>query len=354
MPFDRPALAALRARVRQDIRARVPGTDPLLRRSNLGVLADVEAGLAHLLYGRLAWCFDQVFPDTAETAFLDRWAAIWGVERLLATHATGRVSWPANPGAAIAPGSLATRGDGVVFAIPTGGSESGGEIEVDVAAVDAGVAPNTAPDVEMTLATVPAGVSPLGAVVAPGIAGGADDEADAALRARLLLRIRMPPRGGAASDYVQWALEVAGVTRAWVSPLELGAGTVVVRFMMDAVRASAQGIPESGDVALVQAHINAVRPITADVTVLAPTPLPVDVTIASLDPDTPATRGAIEDELLDLFVRIAEPGGTLLPADLVRAASAAAGVRRFDLTTPASPVTPAGGEIAVLGTVSWT
>ena len=56
-------------------------------------------------------------------------------------------------------------------------------------------------------------------------------------------------QGGAEVDYVQWALGVPGATRAWCYPLEMGMGTVTVRFMMDNLRADEDGFPRQGDVA---------------------------------------------------------------------------------------------------------
>ena len=45
-------------------------------------------------------------------------------------------------------------------------------------------------------------------------------------------------------DYVAWATEVPGVTRAWCSPNGMGAGTVVVRFVRDD---DDDPIPDSGE-----------------------------------------------------------------------------------------------------------
>ena len=80
--------------------------------------------------------------------------------------------------------------------------------------------------------------------------GGTDEETDEELRARVLRRIRQPPMGGDAYDYVAWALAVPGVTRAWCSPLEMGIGTVTVRFMMDDLRADNDGFPIADDIAV--------------------------------------------------------------------------------------------------------
>src|SRR4029450_10090670 len=89
MPFDRPTLAELRDRIRRDFNARLPGADALLRQSNLSVIADVLAGLSTLHYGYQVWLSQHLFPDTAETAFLERWASVWGVTRRPATAAFG-------------------------------------------------------------------------------------------------------------------------------------------------------------------------------------------------------------------------------------------------------------------------
>jgi uncharacterized phage protein gp47/JayE len=353
MPFPRPTLDELRLRVRQDLMNRLPGTDAMLRWSNLRIIADVEAGTVHLLYGRLVWSFEQLFPDTAEGPFLDRWASIWGVPRRPATAAFGPVQFTANTGTVYPAGAVVQRIDGVQFAVLADSFESLGLINVTVQAVNPGAAGDTEPGTELTAVNTVTGVNPRGTVGTSGLVGGADLESDELLRERLLLRIQSPPHGGTATDYVQWALEVPGVTRAWCYPIELGPGTVVVRFMMDGVRAPAQGIPEPGDVTLVQAHIDSVAPVTAVVTVQAPVPLPVDITIGGLEIDSIDTRAAINAELLDFFVRTGAPGVEVYPSQIVGAINAAPGVQRFRLVDPITSIGPAVGEIAILGTLSF-
>src|SRR3546814_16959671 len=70
----------------------------------------------------------------------------------------------------------------------------------------------------LTFSSPIAGVHAVAAVAVGGLAGGADEEADDALRARLIGRIQKPVSGGKKTDYEVWALEVAGVTRSWVYP----------------------------------------------------------------------------------------------------------------------------------------
>ncbi|MGH9349377.1 MAG: baseplate J/gp47 family protein, partial [Vicinamibacterales bacterium] len=170
------------------------------------------------------------------------------------------------------------------------------------------------------------------------------------LRIRLLDRMRQPPHGGAAADYAMWAKDVAGVTRAWVYPLELGAGTVTVRFVRDD---DAGGIiPDAGEVAAVQTYINERRPVTAAVTVVAPVAVPLAFTI-EITPDTSAIRAAVQAELEDLLERDAEPGGTILLSQIKVAIGAAAGVDDFVVTVPAGNVAHSTGQIATMGTITW-
>lgn len=63
--------------------------------------------------------------------------------------------------------------------------------------------------------------------------GGADIETEEDFRSRGLLAWQNPPQGGSDADYKKWALEVSGVTRAWVKRRLNGAGTVGVYIMCD-------------------------------------------------------------------------------------------------------------------------
>jgi hypothetical protein len=89
MPFERPTLAELRARRKADVAAAVPGADPLLPVSNLGILADILAEGFNGQYGYLDWIARQAVPFTATDEAFEGWAALKGVTRKPATKATG-------------------------------------------------------------------------------------------------------------------------------------------------------------------------------------------------------------------------------------------------------------------------
>jgi uncharacterized phage protein gp47/JayE len=352
LPFSRPTLSQLRDRAFSYLDDRVEGGDSRLRRSFLNVLALALAGLVHGLYGFLEFMFRQCFPDTAEAEYLARWASIWGVIRKAATKATGTTQATGTNGSSIASGTELTRSDGVRFKTTALATISGGIANLAIEALDVGIAGNTLTGALLTFVSTPSGVNATTTVQSPGLSGGADTEDDESLLGRLLDRIQTPPQGGSAEDYVTWALEVAGVTRAWCYPMELGTGTVTVRFMMDDTYAN--GIPLAGDVTTVQNYIDARRPVTADVTVVAPTAVPLAFTIDLLANDTPAIRAAVEAELKDMLRRDAVPGGTILISHIREAISIATGETDHVLTVPAGNVTHTTGQIATMGTITWT
>ena len=241
--------------------------------------------------------------------------------------------------------------DGVQYFTTTDATVAGGSATAPVQASVAAAAGNRAAGQGLTLVSPIAGVQPL--ATAGELSGGADVETDEALLARLLQRVQTPPQGGAASDYVAWALAVPGVTRAWVYPKELGPGTVTVRFVRDLDGTGAAIIPDAPEVATVQAYIDARSPVTANLTVVAPTAVPLNFTITGLVPDTAAVRAAVQAELQDLLLREAVPGGTLLLSHIRAAISAAAGEADYTLTVPSADVTRTTGQLTTMGTITW-
>lgn len=150
-------------------------------------------------------------------------------------------------------------------------------------------------------------------------------------------------------DYVAWALQVPGVTRAWVYPKEQGAGTVVVRFVRDE---DASPIPDAGEVAAVQQKLDALRPVTANLTVVAPLAVLQNFSI-QLTPDTPATRAKVAAELADLYRQEAVPGGTMLLTHQREAISIAEGETDHVLISPAANQTHLAGQLPMLGNITW-
>lgn len=355
MPFERPTLPDLIERVSTDIASRLPGSSTsLLRRSLAGILARAEAGAVHSLYGYLDFIARQALPDTAEDEYLVRWANIWLTQgRKPATYAAGgnAVQVTGTTGLVLPSGTMFVRSDGVQFASTAELVLSGATGLVSVEASAPGSASNTAAGVSLRLLQPVTGFASSALVVAPGIAGGVDQESLDQLRARMLKRIQQPPQGGSASDYESWALEVPGLTRAWVYPMKLGPGTVTVIIAND--EGTTAPIPDASVVAAAKAYIEERRPVTAEVFVVAPTVLAVPMSI-KLSPNSTATQTQVRAELEDLFLRESEPGGTILISKIREAVSVAPGVLDSEVVSPAGNVTAGTGQIPVVGTITWS
>jgi len=350
MSLSRPTLTELVDRARSDLDARLVGADSRVRRSTLDVLARTHAGGLHGLYGYLDYIANQVLPDTADGEHLGRWASIWGVNRKSAVAAQGQVLLGGVNGTVVPAGAVLQRADGLEYEVQVNATVIGGTATPLVEALTAGAASLADEGVKLTLVSPIAGVVSEGLVGEGGLTGGADEEADEDLRVRLLERIREQPQGGSTDDYVRWAKEVAGVTRAWVYPGWTGVGRVGVAFVMDGRE---DIIPTVDDVAAVTAHIEPLRPVTARLVAFAPVAAPLALTI-NLTSGSAPTKAAIAAEVTDFLRREAEPGSTINISRLREAVATGAGGEDHELVTPAANVPNDPGEIAILGAITWT
>ncbi len=343
MSFSRPSLSTLRSRIAADVSGRLLDGSPLRSRSVLSVLVYVWAGACHLMYGALQWYFSQFWIKTAEKEYLERKASTWGITRKAGARAVGQVTFS---GSGIVPAGSVLRNDsGILFTVDADVSVPGTGM---VTASETGSASNLERGETLTLVQAVAGVS--GSAVVVSMTGGVDAETDDELRNRVLTALRNPPMGGSAADYVTWALEVPGVTRAWCYPLYLGLGTVGLSFVCDGQDDSP--LPDEEMVRRVQEYIEECKPVTADVMVFAPRAVPVDIRLRIV-PDTSAVREAVKAELHDLFTREAEPGVTLLKSHIDEAVSITSGEEDHLLLEPAVNIVPASGELPVLRNVTF-
>lgn len=362
MPFERPTLDTLIERVDSSIKGTLNITT-VLRRSFIGVISRAIAGMSHLMLGFLTWVARQVFPDTAELEYLDRWASIWGVTRNEATFAQFTIQFTGTDGGVIPAGTVLQRDDGTQYETDAEGTIAAGVVSVQVTAVESGS------NGDMEIAQTMNLVSPIAnvdseATITAIVTDADDTESDDSLRERLINRLQLPPLGGSANDYLQWQREVTGVTRAWVLPLQFGPGTVGCSFVVDNEDPI---IPVPAKVAEVQEYIDELKPVTALVTVFAPTEAPIELNI-SIKPNTTAVQDSITAQLEDLILRDANlagsykgPGetydGSLLLSKIRQAVSLGVGLEDYEINTingiaPAN-VVPSDGELITLGTITW-
>lgn len=97
-----------------------------------------------------------------------------------------------------------------------------------------------------------------------------EEESDEQLRKRALDRIRQQGAGGNIADYVAWAQELEGVATASAVALGRGPGTVDVYYSPAADAPANIG-------QILQAHLEGLRPVGADVQVILAQPVAVTV-----------------------------------------------------------------------------
>lgn len=351
MPFLTPDYQAVRDAILRDIANLLPeastGAD-----SDYAIRANAVGAAIEGLYQHQQWLARQILPDTADADFLERWTSLYGLIRKPAAAATGSLNFSGTPGSAIAIGTEAKTVSGVAFVTTVGGViGGGGTVDLAAQAVVPGIAGNQTAATALTLTAAPAGV--LSNASIQTMTGGTDTESNAELLARLLTRIQQPPHGGAAHDYVAWALEVAGVIHAYVYPLRRGLGTV------DVVITASGGLPSAPLIASTQTHIDGQRPVTADCLVLGPTAVPVAVTAAlTLSGTTLAAASATINAGLTAYFATLKPGDTAYRNRIAALIADTAGVVDFNLTAPAANVATlvdsTHTELATLGAVTLT
>lgn len=130
------------------------------------------------------------------------------------------------------------------------------------------------------------------------IISGTEVETDEGLRNRLYVKIQLPSTSGNVYDYLNWALNVEGVGNAKVFPLWNGPGTVKV-LVIDSDMEIDNTLENK-----VYDYIETVRPIGADVTVISPSALNIDIS-ANIELDGSRDIGEVitefENKLREYF-----------------------------------------------------
>ncbi|EAA8715995.1 baseplate J/gp47 family protein [Salmonella enterica subsp. enterica serovar Pomona] len=380
MPYQRPVLSELRSRNRQFITSELKNTGELLRFSNLRILADMDAGMSHLHFAYLDWIARQSNPFTAEDEWLAAWGALKNVYRKDASAATcpNVMFKRGNEGAVIPSGSLLNRNTGVQYRLDhvvTIGADKTGTGSITAVLPEIGssltVADGNAPaGTTLTLDCAIDGVDSA-AVAVEAISGGANMESPEAFRQRVLQAYQSVAEGGSEDDYRRWALEVPGVTRAWVSPRLLGAGSVGLYFMCDGDDRTNHGFPvgtdgvatketyhygkATGDQLRVADYIFPLRPATTLVWACSPLQNVIDFDIGGI-PDVGAdVVAAIESAIDEVFFDDGVPGGKIFLSDLSLAIGAIDGTRGFVLNQPSGTyIQLKAGALPVRGQIRFT
>ncbi|MCB6182303.1 baseplate J/gp47 family protein [Leeia sp. TBRC 13508] len=332
--FNPPSLDTIRQNWLRDLLSANPAAATDSDSDNY-IRATVIASAIEGLYEHQSWIFKQIFPDQADVEYMEMHAARKGLSYKAATYATGFVTFTGQSGSVIPVGTQLKRADDTAYQTTAAATIDGsGTCTVAAQAVTAGANGNASTGVLLTVQSAPSGVQ--SQAVISSMLSGTDKETAASLLARLLDILRHPPAGGNPYDYKRWALEVDGVTGAYVFPWRRGAGTV------DVAITSAGGLPSAGLISQVQSHIDSLRPAgTKGTLVFAPSVLTVDVSVqvkvagTTLANITPLIQSAMESYFAGIT-----PGDTVIKSKLETLISDLTGVVDRAITLPAANVVP--------------
>ena len=266
------------------------------------------------LYEELAWTCRQCFPQTATGEELEKHGFLRGIARNPARQASGTLRFSVQEAVEedleIAQGTVCMTAGLVAFETTQAGVLPAGELSVDLPAqaVEPGPGGNVSAGTVRTMAVAPVGVSRC--TNPEAFSGGLDAEGDESLRERVLETFRRMPNGANAAFYQQEALSFPEVAAATVVARPRGVGTV------DVFLATAAGLPDSGLLEQVAAHLEERREIAVDVEVKAPEVRTVDVSVqvaARPGADFDTVRQAVESAVRGWF------DGRLLGQSVLRA-----------------------------------
>jgi uncharacterized phage protein gp47/JayE len=383
MPFARPSLGDLWTRIGAQWRANYPGADISSKKSpDRAVIATIARSTDEDLTF-VEWLAKQLFPFSAATEYLERWAGFKGLKRGQAPQAAGQISFAGGtPGYTAAAGTVMQDPNGVrvSFAADCTIAEDG-TATASAVAVNGGADGNIGPGVVMTFVGTPAGFPDTGLVVdnaGVGFSGGDGAESDAQLMLRTQRRFAQPSFGGNQHDWENAALAVPGVTRVYSLAATPTPGAVTLYPLFDALRAN--GIPVGTDAwfrpgtapssgsggdgdqltvlnTLIGAGSLTPRPVCASLFVKAFTPVALNFTIHGLAVANDAVKAAIATEIAKMLVakppETAAQGYTIYQEWVAAAVAQAAGVKNFDLPGLGDTAV-AGGTLLVPGVITYT
>lgn len=291
-----PTLAELRDQFIAHYETESGQTASRLPVSWIYILGTVIAGIQLLLHRAIQWASRQVVPQTADEATLMYMADVRNVVRKQGTNTVLNITISGDPNTTIPAGTIwlinnisYQQNNSVIISADT--------VNATVTAMTIGTAGNAPNDTELTPSSPIAGVT--GATVASMITEGTDAEKIDEFRDRIINKMRNPPQGGSATDYVTWALEVDGIKKAFAKRSTLG--TVTVYPLRDIT-----GDNRIPDATLLQAVADYVsdpqrRPLGATATAEASEEKIINVEISAVSPQDAFTKQNIEDAIRTYF-----------------------------------------------------
>ncbi len=289
-----PTTAEIRDQIISDIEGKLSITVPALPKAFIRVLATALAGIQTLCYRFGLWIYKQIFAATADEAALILRGAQYGLSRSPAVRAILTAEATGTNGTQIPAGTLWVGDDNsLVYQQTETAQIAGGTAAITVECLTAGDDGNLSVDDTMKIGSPIAGIDDT-ATVTGTTTTGEDQESIESFRAQVMQREKNKPQGGAAPDYVGWALKVPGIVAAFAFRTAPGYVTIYPLVSLGINR-----LPDGTKIQEVEDYIGSTerRPLCANIIVAAMTEIENTVKISNMTPDTADLKSKIETEI---------------------------------------------------------
>lgn len=235
------------------------------------------------MYMELEAILNLLFVSDAYGEYLDKRASEFGIYRKMGIKARGIVRVYGNDGTVIPRNAILTTENGLEFVVYRQDYIIKDYIDIIVEASEAGELYNIEENSKWELSITDGKNTIIIDKIenSSSIIGGVDIETDDQLRERILEQARNPATSGNKQDYINWCKEVDGVFNVTVRSCWDGPNTVKL-IISDKDR---QPLPQSV-VNECNQHIQNVRPILANVTVVNPNIFNVDIEVTIYTEDS--------------------------------------------------------------------
>lgn len=344
--YVRPSYTEQKARIEADLAAM-----PAVLRTALS--ASLARG-DHGLHAHLDWIDAQCSPLTCELERLYDWAALYKVDRLAATAATGPALATGTVGTPLLVDTALRGTNGLDYTVQSATTLGAGSTSVTIRCTTTGRDGNLIAGQTLTLVDPVAGCFSTLTVGEAGISGGEEEEDVDDWRARVAEEWQTVTtygaRSGKPTDYRYWARSAhPSVTTALVQLHSLGVGTVLVRPICNGLT---DRLPTQAVLDAVTAYFAQIVPATADWRLAAPIPNRVTISIDLLaSVDTAANRASIDGAVSALVLSESSEDSVLSMAELD--AATATVTDQYIRLAPTADISVGAGELLVLNPLVW-
>lgn len=297
-----PTTEEINDRIISDIESKINQSTPLLFKAFNRVLAAALAGVFTIEYKYGQWAKKQIFTITQDADSLELKGDQYDIPRKDAQASELTADFTGDTDGTIIPAGQQFRGNanGLLYSVKDALEIAAGIVSGSVECLTSGEIGNL---INGSILTILQPISGLDnqATISATIIEGEDQESIEDYRARIQEREKTPPQGGALIDYVIWAKEVEGITRAFAwgnrEVPAINPGYVYVYPLNDG---EASRIPSGAKLTEVQEYIDDPARAPMQVVIInvpAMTEKIIDIDVTALSPDTAAIRNAFAENV---------------------------------------------------------